>query len=172
MNPLGELFNQYVRAWIHHFQNLHRVGWSFWWWGVCCWPIIPNWNCERSVNEKYLNEYICKTKMIKHWWTHWCHSFRGAILTSLVLAEILGEMLAYSGNLFIKDDILSTWVRILLVATAAAFIYSYFPDTPLSLIKRKKFEVKASIRNYQFRYLVLFLNWMSDIGSRRLHPVV
>lgn len=60
----------------------------------------------------------------------------------MFLAEILGEVLAFGGDSLMKNKVV-VWVGIVSIAVASTIFYRYLPDTPFSLIKRKKFAVRA-----------------------------
>lgn len=80
-----------------------------------------------------------KKKIIENNWTKLSFSsFRGAILTSLILSTCFGEMLAFGANLFLKNNFIALWFLIPLIVMATILFYS-FPDSCISLLKRKKF---------------------------------
>lgn len=70
-------------------------------------------------------------------------SFRGAILSSCILPSFLGQMIAHGGTIFFYNTLV-LWLVILLIVIAIGLFYFYCPDTPLWLIKNKKFEVIES----------------------------
>ena len=71
-------------------------------------------------------------------------------LTSLFLSVCLGETLAYAGNLLLNSRIFAIYLTITLIVMANILFYVFFPETPLTLVKRKKFaEAEESIRFYK-----------------------
>lgn len=69
------------------------------------------------------------------------YSFRGAMLTSLILSTCLGELFAIGAySAFRNNDFILLFV-IAITMTANILLHRFIPDAPLSLVKRKKFTV-------------------------------
>lgn len=64
------------------------------------------------------------------------------MLTSLVLSNFFGKMLAIGSYSVLKPNSVILVPTIAIILTANILLYRFIPDTPVSLIKRKKFTVK------------------------------
>lgn len=76
--------------------------------------------------------------------TFWIYRFRGAILASCILPNFLGQMIALGGSFFLYDSSPILWFVILITVIVTSSLYHYFPETPLWLMKNKRFEVRNS----------------------------